>query len=457
MDAFYHSVTLDSSRCKGCINCVKYCPTEAIRVRNGKAHIISERCIDCGECVRVCPHHAKKAVSDPVETMRGYKWKIALPAPTVYGQFNNLDNIDKVLTAFLDIGFDDVFEVSRSAEIISECTRRMMAENLLVRPVISSACPVVSRLIRVRFPNLCRNVLPLIAPVELAARTARQEAMAKTGLKAEEIGVFFISPCPAKVTYTHSPLGIQHSAISHVLSISELYPRLAHEIKHMDKNAVQPLASSGIIGVSWANSGGEAAALLGDKYLAADGIKNVIKVLEELEDEKLGELDFIELNACSGGCVGGVLTVENPYVAKARIQRLRKYLPVACNHLEGEVSANMMWTVPLEYMPVMTLDENVSEAMRKMITIDKLTEALPGLDCGSCGAPSCRALAEDIVRGTAQQGDCVFILRDRIHQLVTELSELEGYVPPPFRRTEETEETKTEQPGNAQPGGEKST
>ena len=81
---------------------------------------------------------------------------------------------------------------------------------------------------------------------------------------------------------------------------------------------------------------GESAALLKDRYLAADGIENVIKVLEELEDEKLNDLEFIELNACSGGCVGGPLTVENPFVAKARLQRLRKYMPVSCNHLEYE-------------------------------------------------------------------------------------------------------------------------
>lgn len=87
--------------------------------------------------------------------------------------------------------------------------------------------------------------------------------------------------------------------------------------------------------MGWSTSGGEAAALLNEKYLAADGIENVIRVLEEIEDERIGDLDFIELNACSGGCVGGVLCVENPYVAKARIQRLRKYLPVSQNHLKG--------------------------------------------------------------------------------------------------------------------------
>lgn len=41
-------------------------------------------------------------------------------------------------------------------------------------------------------------------------------------------------------------------------------------------------------------------------------------MLEDLEDEKYRDLDFVELDACAGGCVGGVLQVENPYIAKRR-------------------------------------------------------------------------------------------------------------------------------------------
>lgn len=55
MAEFFHSVTLKEDKCVGCTNCVKRCPTEAIRIRNGKAFIASERCIDCGECIRICP------------------------------------------------------------------------------------------------------------------------------------------------------------------------------------------------------------------------------------------------------------------------------------------------------------------------------------------------------------------------------------------------------------------
>ena len=439
MAEFYHSVTLISSRCKGCINCIKRCPTEAIRVRNGKAYILSERCIDCGECIRVCPHHAKQAAYDSIGRLKEFRYTVALPAPALFGQFADPEPVGRVLGALRGLGFDDVFEVSAAAEMISAYTHRLMAAGVLPKPVISSACPAVTRLIRVRFPNLCRNVLPLLAPVELAARLARQRAVKATGLSESEIGVFFISPCPAKVTYARMPLGIPRSALDGVLAISDIYPRIAEAVKH---HRVTDLPSaSGSDGIGWAGSGGEAAALHNDKYLAADGIENVIKVLEEVEDEKLGELEFIELNACSGGCVGGVLTVENPYVARARLQRLRKGMPpVRSQPSPGAnpdaVPDSVRWTVPLEYVPVMKLDDDVAAAMRKMQRIDTLLDELPGLDCGSCGAPSCRAFAEDVVRGMAVEGDCIFRMRERVQKLIGELSAIESYTPPPFRTAE---------------------
>ena len=85
--SYFHSVTLDESKCRGCTNCIKRCPTEAIRVRDGKAKIIKVRCIDCGECIRVCPYHAKRAVTDSFDELEKYKYNVALPAPALYGQF----------------------------------------------------------------------------------------------------------------------------------------------------------------------------------------------------------------------------------------------------------------------------------------------------------------------------------------------------------------------------------
>lgn len=424
MAEFYHSVTLNEEKCVGCTNCIKRCPTEAIRVRGGKAVIASERCIDCGECIRICPHHAKRARHGHLSQLSDFTYTIALPAPSLYGQFNNLDDIDYVLTGLKELGFDDVFEVSRAAELVSEATRKLMDAGALKRPVISSACPAVVRLIRVRFPDLCDHVLPLKSPMETAAALAKREAMKKTGLPEEQIGCFFLTPCPAKVTDIEMPLGIEKSQVDGAIAISEVFPVLSHKMDHLEK--VEPLANSGIIGVGWSTSGGEAAALLNEKYLAADGIENVIRVLEEIEDERIGDLDFIELNACSGGCVGGVLCVENPYVAKARIQRLRKYLPVSQNHLKGGPVPDLMgWQEALEFSDVLTLSNDLKEAMQMMVKIDQIEQEFPGLDCGACGAPTCRAFAEDVVRGMCKETECIFVYRKRMKNLASTLSELE--------------------------------
>ena len=427
MDRFFHSVTLDKDKCLGCTNCIKRCPTEAIRVREGKAQIISERCIDCGECIRVCPHHAKKARYDHLSVLEGWKYKIAIPAPALFGQFNNLDDIDIVLTGLKQMGFDDVYEVSRGAELVSDATRKLMADGRLPKPVISSACPAVVRLIRVRFPDLCDHVLNLNAPMEVSAMMAKRAASERTGIPVEEIGAFFITPCPAKVTDIKMPIGTEGSWCDGAIAISEVFPLLSHRMDKLE--TVEPIGQSGLIGVSWAGSGGESAALLNEKYLAADGIENVIRVLEELEDERIRELDFVELNACSGGCVGGVLCVENGYVAKARLQRLRKYLPVSQNHLDGGVPRDREWTEPLEFAPVLKLSQNLEEAMQMMEEIDVICEGLPGLDCGSCGAPSCRALAEDVVKGVARTSDCVFVMREQVKNVADTLSSIGGYVP----------------------------
>jgi len=421
-----HSVTLDVTKCMGCTTCIRHCPMEAIRVRDGKAFIITERCIDCGQCIRVCPHKAKKAVFDKLEeNLLRFKYKVALPAPTLYGQFNNLDDIDFILTGLLRMGFDAIFEVSRAAEIISDYTRKLIATGGLATPVISSACPVVVRLIRARFPHLCDHVLPVRAPVHLAATLARREAIARTGLPSEDIGIFFISPCPAKVTDVKQPLGFEKSDVDYVVSIADVYKDLLKQMNRIKDPDM--ISRSGIMGIGWASSGGESSALLEEKYLAADGVEQVIKVLEELEDDKMKDLEFIELNACPGGCVGGAAVVENPFVAKARIQMLRKYLPVSRNKFAERDLDNlaMDWFYTLEYAPGSLLANDMAAAVKVMQRIDELTETFPGLDCGACGAPTCRALAEDIALGKASSNDCLFVVKKLLQEQYAQLQGIE--------------------------------
>ncbi len=412
-----HSVTLDISRCKGCTNCIKRCPTEAIRVRDGHAIIKENNCIDCGECIRVCPYQAKKATFDRFEDFSSYRYKIALPAPALYGQFNDLDDVDEILSALIECGFDAIFEVSRAAELVTEYTRQYMKQEDLPQPMISSACPAIVRLIALRFPYLKDNLLPLLPPIEYAARLARKEALAAhPDLKDEDICVLFISPCPAKVSYVKNPIGVQSTAVTGAIAINDFYFKIRSKRKQVTDP--MPLSKTGIIGLNWAGSGGEATSLLSDKYLAADGIENCIRVLDEIENGTLQDLEFVELNACIGGCVGGVLNVENPFIAKARLRSLRKYLPISRNHVKDltKIPVDLLFTEELEQDHSSCLSEDRMTAIAKMAAIEQIYQELPHLDCGSCGAPNCHALAEDIIKGEAKETDCVIKLREHFEQ-----------------------------------------
>lgn len=415
MNTYEHSVFLDVDKCNGCTTCLKHCPTEAIRIRENHAVINEQRCIDCGECIRVCPNKAKKAVCSKLDVLDGFKWKIALPAPTLYGQFDNLDDVGYVQNGLLKIGFDEVYDVSAAAELVSAYTRMYLKTEGVKKPVISSACPVVMRLIALRFPFLTENIMQMLPPMEIAAHLAKERARrAHPELSEEEIGVCFISPCPAKASYVKNGFGEYKSQVDVVVSISDVYFKLINEMKPTDTPDVT--ADFGKIGIGWATSGGEATALLNEDYLAADGIDNVIRVLEQIENGNIPKLEFIELNACTGGCVGGVMTMQNPFIAKARLQSLRRYLPVSQNRISEKdnpyIPDNYFFGGFPTYNPISRLSDSMAESMRMMADIQRLRSELPGIDCGSCGAPTCRAFAEDIVKKTASLSDCVIRKRE---------------------------------------------
>lgn len=427
---YNHSVSLDREKCKGCTNCLKRCPTQAIRIRGGHAVIDSKHCIDCGECIRVCPYKAKTAIFDKWDDIDRSKFLIALPAPSFFGQFSTLYDGDYLMSALIDAGFDDVFEVAKAAEIITEYTRRYLKRSDVPRPVISSACPVIVRLISLRFPFLCDNVMTMTPPIEMAGKLARERAMKQhPELTADDIKTVFISPCPAKVSWVKNTVEGETSPVDYVLSMSDMYFKVLGKLKEI--KAPTTASETGMIGMSWASTGGESTALMNDRYLAADGIENVIRVLDDIEMGHFTDLEYVELNACNGGCVGGVLTVENPYIARVRLQTLRRYLPVSRNRIpvdgvqKADYVPDELFTVePLQYRNTQMLDEDRTESIRKMREIEELLERLPSLDCGSCGAPSCRAFAEDVAMGEADESQCIVRMREKLEFLLNK--QLEG-------------------------------
>jgi len=430
---YYHSVTLDVNKCKGCTNCIKGCPTEAIRVRNGKAYILENKCIDCGECIRICPNNAKYASTDSINRLKEFKFTVALPAPSLFGQFKEGVTVKNIISSLKKIGFNEVYQVPLAAEEVSIAIREYIHRNKSVRPLISSSCPAVIRLIQVRFPELIKNIIPIQSPMEIAARRAKEILRDRFSLAPEEIGIFFISPCPAKVTLVKQPIGTSKSYVDGAIGMSDIFGEI---VKNLDGEEFQSIFpdSSGI-GIGWGRAGGENMAIGGDNYLAVDGIRNCIEVLEEIEMNKLIDVDYVECQACIGGCIGGALTIENHYIARVKLRRLSEKMGIKSN-VDTDLVIKQFnegyYFMEDKIVPksALKLDDDIVEAIRKMELLEKTVKDLPGLDCGSCGSPNCRALAEDIVKGQANETDCIFKLRDNVKRLAAEMFDLAQKLPP---------------------------
>ena len=434
---YFHSVKLERDKCQGCVSCVKVCPTEAIRVRNGKAEILGDRCIDCGACAAQCPYHAFSVQTDTLEGLSDYAYNIVLPAPSLYAQFPANISLEDIWQGLHNLGFDEIFDVSLASEYIA-CEIEDYIKNYTGgrKPLISATCPAVLRLIQVKFPELIKQVVPVLAPVEAAAIYVKREAASRQKLSSEQIGVWFISPCPSKETNIRQSVDVQHTELTGSFSLSEIYGLLLKKLGGMHELNVRTGSSYGL---GWGAYGGELAGAGIKNGLAVHGINNVYDLLEQVSMNKMPQLDYVECSACKGGCLGGLLAAENKFVAecnlRSRISVLRESEPADRHQammrmmvLEG-FPKSAAYRKKLVARPMMQLDDDIMEAMKKFERMEEVLCSLPGLDCGACGAPSCQGLAEDIVQGKAHEIDCIFKLRASVHKLSQGMLELAKQIP----------------------------
>lgn len=410
-------IKINRELCKGCIDCIRVCPTEALRVRQGKAVLLEDRCIDCGECITACPEHAIEAILEELKDMSNYKIKVALVSSVLYAQFGLDVSPYLIRSAIKKMGFDLIMDVAFGTGISSIYLRDLLKESPS-KLYISSMCPSVVKLIQIRFPSLVDYLTPIPSPEEISARYIR-ERLIENGYKDEEIGVFLITPCTAKISDIKEGKGIHY--VNGSISVAEAYRHLVKLIKDVEEDRSEPIWGEGI---SWVRDGGEAKSLGILNYLVVDGVKNVLKVLDDLELGKLRGLNFVEGRMCSGGCVGGPLNVQNPYLARVKIRMLEDLgtESIDASIYEALKSKGYFFRekIKIELSPY-KLGEDISTAIDRMRKLEDVLRSLPGINCGSCGAPNCRALAEDIINGEARITDCIFKLKDNIEEYARSL------------------------------------
>ena len=417
MQQFKHALKIDHDTCIGCAHCIRVCPTEALRVNNGKAILHPDKCVDCGECYRVCPVSAIKVEHDDFSRIFDYPHRILLIPAVFLGQFSHKFSVKRIMHSLRTLGFTEIFEIEKSIEPIKDNFNFNVHDENAEKPVISTFCPAIIRLIQVSFPGLVFNIAQYKAPLDLAAHYVKKELM-EQGTPENDIGIFYVTPCAAKIAAVKSPVGEEKSIISGVINMDFLYNKVRKEIsdnpQSMDTDS-REVSYTGQ-GLKWSLTNGEASHIKG-KSLAIDAMPNVIDFLEKVENEEIKGVDFLELRACDQGCAGGILTSGNRFLTVENLcnKAVNNYLtpPDLKNKINAfrEFIEQGMHLDNVMPRPIHKLDEDFEIAMKKMEKIRKYMCFLPGIDCGTCGAPSCRALAEDIVRGQANISDYIFIQR----------------------------------------------
>ncbi len=249
-------------------------------------------------------------------------------------------------------------------------------------------------------------------PLEITTHYLQQFYIQEKNARLDEIGIFYVTPCAAKIASNKAPVGENESPVTGVINMKNLYNRVYKAYKQRKK----PLAEFNTLPVAamemkWTLTGGEAESLTGFRCLTVDGVNNVIDILERLENDKITDIDYLELRMCDESCPGGILVQGNRFLTAARLRDLADAAPEE-NSTTDRFNDYLMQNMPVgEIQPraMIKYDRDMATALKKMEQARQLKKQLPHIDCGACGAPSCEALAEDIVRGLAEQNSCIFM------------------------------------------------
>lgn len=329
---------IDTEKCVNCGMCMKACPFRAIiyqpvpceescpvgainKNERGVEEINNEKCIQCGHCISACPFGAIVEKSDIFQVLDVIRDKtkkvIAMPAPAVFGQFKTEPG--RIISAMLKLGFDDVVEVAKGANITSKNEADEFEERVIhggEKFMTTSCCPSYTLMVNKYMPEIQPYVSHTLTPMAYTAEMVKNEQ--------PDVVTVFISPCIAK-RYE----GFHNPNVDFVLTIEELDSWLtAAEIDVSECDLIEPDASIHPSGRGYPLIKGVANSVVvyskeenKDKIvpIIIDGLnKQNIRTLRSYAKECPGNL--VEVMSCEGGCVGGCANIGNMRTAMRQVQ-----------------------------------------------------------------------------------------------------------------------------------------
>ena len=398
MQRFQSILQFKKVSCKNCYKCVRNCPVKAIRVHDHQARIIESQCIYCEKCILVCPQDAKEEqnmIPAICNAMENKTQVIASLHPAYLARFG-VTGINGIREAMKKLGFADAADAAEGASLMISQYRALFAEQKEPGIMISSACPVIVQLVKKHYPHLLGNLVQSASMMQFHASYLKKKYP-----KAE---IVYVSPCISAM----SELRDSGNEVDYVITLEELVQWMKKEgISITEKEPEQIAYRSREIAIADGLTD-LLGAVKGIRRLSVSGMEQCKEVLEELHPEDF-ENCFLEMYACSGGCVAGpsfqmkkghyladVLAVKNAAFGKDFHREQGDY------ELPGfELRKNFGYCSAQEQEEVS--EEEIRDALAEMGKFSPKDE----LNCGACGYPTCREKAIAVYQKKAELDMCI--------------------------------------------------
>ena len=420
-----NSLAASTEKCRDCRRCLAACPTQAVRVRDGRPTVLEHLCVDCTACISVCSPKAltmRQDISSLDDLRSPGDMVIAVPPAFLAGCGAGYSP-SRVVEGLRALGFADVITVAPFEQALRQATVALAHEKAAPEegrrglPIIAPVCPAVVNLIELRFPSLIPQLAPFESPWEAlqAAQGERRVAYVvscpsqRSALVSQEVGGREDSCVHPGAVYltpesVRGPVMARLAAEGRDSVAAALAGTIAGSPRQPSESALQSDESArhNDSALHAPDPAGVASPL------TVTGMDHVIAVLEQLENGLLTDVTVVEPYACAGGCFGSPLLSVDFHVATHRWAQDPDPLSARV-----DAPAPSPRRRPFTARPGIRLDSNMGRAIERLGRLQALARALPGKDCGTCGAPTCAALAEDVVMGRATADLCPYVENEK--------------------------------------------
>jgi iron-only hydrogenase group A len=349
------------NKCKGCADCIKACTEKQNVFGTYAASNTHHVCIHCGSCIQVCTKGAMiekyqwesvmNAIDDPSKIV------IASISPSVrvglgdyFGMPEGTYLPENMVGACRAAGFDYVLDVNFSADLTimeeaKELQDRIKANSNM--PQFTSCCPAWVKYVEIYYPSLLKHLSTAKSPNLMQGAMVKTYFAKKKGIDPKNIVHVAITPCTAKKfeisreEFTTDGMRSMDFAIT-TNELAMLLKKKNIDLASQKGQFDSLMSATSGAGIIFGNTGGVMRAAVRTAYYNITGknppadllnlqevqglkgikeasvkignatvnvavcyeMRNAKPILEQVKNGTC-KYHFIEVMACTGGCVGG--------------------------------------------------------------------------------------------------------------------------------------------------------